>query len=233
VRWSGRSRPIRPARGSVLAGAGLLSITGLSGSGKTEIVIWNLEAALTARGHQVISLDAQQLIKRADADALLREIDDVLRPTVVIFDESLYISGPRKAVFVEFADRFLGWTDHHLVFVGGGRQSPEDQRAAIERELGVLWQRFESAHVAVLPKPLNARQAFRFLGLGRLAWPDDEQKRALLRYTLERIPPYFTPLVPVRLHEHPAVRSMDRARALIAAEVAPEYWRDLAGMVFE
>jgi hypothetical protein len=228
-----RAREVEEAARAILDGARLVSITGLSGSGKTEIVIWNLEAALAAQGHQVVSLDAQQLIKRADADALLREIDDVVRPTVVIFDESLYIRGRGKGVFVDFAERCLGWTDHHLVFVGGGRQSPRDQRAEIERELGVLWERFESAHVAVLPKPINARQAFRFLGLGRLAWADDEQKRALLRYTLERIPPYVTPLVPVRLHEHPAIRSMDEARALIDAEVAPRYWRDLAGMVFE
>ena len=85
----------------------------------------------------------------------------------------------------------------------------------------------------MLPKPINLRQAFRFLGLGRLAWADDEEKRALLRYTLERTPPYFVPLVPVRLHEHPAIQSMDQARALIDAEVAPQYWRDMAGMVFE
>jgi hypothetical protein len=26
---------------------------------------------------------------------------------------------------------------------------------------------------------------------------------------------------------------MDQARALIDAEVAPQYWRDMAGMVFE
>ncbi len=77
------------------------------------------------------------------------------------------------------------------------------------------------------------RQAFRFLGLGRLAWADDEQKLALLRYTLERIPPYFIPLVPVRLHEHPAVQDMTQARALIDAEVVPQYWREMAGMVFE
>jgi hypothetical protein len=228
-----RAPEVDRAARAVLDGARLVSITGLSGSGKTEIVIWNLEAALAAQGHQVVSLDAQQLIKRADAAALLREIDDVVRPTSVIFDESLYIRGPRRAAFVEFAERFLRWTDHHLVFVGGGRESPRDQRAAIERELGVLWERFESAHVPVLPKPLNLRQAFRFLGLGRLAWTDDEQKRALLHYTLERIPPHFTPLLPVRLHEHPAVQSMDQARALIDAEVEPPYWRDMVGMVFE
>jgi hypothetical protein len=218
---------------AVLDGARLVSVTGLSGSGKTEVVIWNLEAALAAQGHQVVSLDAQQLIKRTDAAALLREIDDVVRPTVVIFDESLYIRGPRRGVFMEFTERFLGWTDRHLVFVGGGRQSPQGQRTAIERELGVLWDRFESVHVPVLPKPVNLRQAFRFLGLGRLAWADDEQRRALLRYTLESIPPYFIPLVAVRLHEHPAVQDMDQARALIDAEVAPQYWRDMAGMVFE
>jgi hypothetical protein len=228
-----RAPEVALAARALFAGARLVSITGLSGAGKTEIVIWNLEAALAAQGHQVVSLDAQQLIKAADAPALLREIDDVVRPTVVIFDESLYIRGPRKGTFVAFADRFLRWTDHHLVFVGGGRESPRDQRLAIERELAVLWRRFESAHIPVLPKPINLRQAFRFLGLGRLAWADDEQKRALLHYTLERIPPYFIPLVPVRLHEHPAVQSMDRAQALIDAEVSPPYWRDLAGMVFE
>jgi len=228
-----RAPEVEQATRTILDGVRLVSITGLSGAGKTEIVIWNLEAALAAHGHQVISLDAQQLIKRADAAALLREIDGVVRPTVVIFDESLYIRGAQKGAFVEFADRFLRWTDHHLVFVGGGRESPGDQRAAIESELAVVWKRFASAHVPVLPKPINLRQAFRFLGLGRLAWADDEQKRALLRYTLERIPPYFVPLAPVRLHEHPSVESMDQARALIDAEVAPSYWRDLAGMVFE
>ena len=228
-----RAPEVERAARAVLDGARLVSITGLSGTGKTEIVIWNLETALAAQGHQVVSLDAQQLIKRDDAAALLREIDDVVRPTVVIFDESLYIRGPGRGVFMEFAERFLGWTDRHLVFVGGGRQSPEVQRMAIERELGALWERFETAHVPVLPKPINLRQAFRFLGLGRLDWADDEQKRALLHYTLERIPPYFVPLVPVRLHEHPAVQDMDQARALIDAEVAPQYWRDMAGMVFE
>jgi hypothetical protein len=228
-----RAPEVERAAHAVLNGARLVSITGLSGTGKTEIVIWNLETALAAQGHQVVSLDAQQLIKREDAAALLREIDDVVRPTVVIFDESLYIRGPGRGVFMEFAERFLGWTDRHLVFVGGGRQSPEAQRMAIERELGALWERFPSAHVPVLPKPINLRQAFRFLGLGRVAWADDEQKRALLQYTLERIPPYFIPLVSVRLHEHPAVQDMDQARALIDAEVAPQYWRDMAGMVFE
>jgi hypothetical protein len=228
-----RAPEVERAARAILDGARLVSMTGLSGAGKTEIVIWNLEAALAARGHQVVSLDAQQLIKRDDAAALLREIDDVVRPTVVIFDESLYIRGPGRGAFMEFAERFLGWTDRHLVFIGGGRQSPQAQRMAIERELGTLWERFENAHVPVLPKPINLRQAFRFLGLGRLAWADDEQKRALLRYTLERIPPYFIPLVPVRLHEHPAVRGMDEARALIDAEVALPYWREMAGMVFE
>lgn len=228
-----RAPEVQRAVNAVLDGARLVSITGLSGSGKTEIVIWNLEAALAAHGHQVLSLDAQQLIKRTDAAALLRQIDDVVRPTVVIFDESLYIRGPRRGAFVEFSERFLRWSDHHLVFVGGGRESPEDQRAAVERELGVLWERFESAHVPVLPKPVNLRQAFRYLGLGRLAWADDEQKRALLHYTLERIPPYFVPLFSARLHEHPAVQSMDQARALIDGEVALPYWRDMAGMVFE
>jgi len=228
-----RAPEVERAAHALLDGTRLVSITGLSGAGKTELVIWNLEAALAANGHQVVSLDAQQLIKRADAAALLREIDDVVRPTVVIFDESLYIRGRQKRVFVEFADRFLRWTDHHLVFVGGGRESPQEQREAIEGQLGVLWRRFESAHVPVLPKPSNLRQAFRFLGLGRLAWADDEQKRALLHYTLERIPPYFIPMVPVRLHEHPEVQSMDQARALIDAEVSLPYWRELAGMVFE
>ena len=228
-----RAPEVECAARSLLDGARLVSITGLSGAGKTELVIWNLEAALAAHGHQVVSLDAQQLIKRADAAALLREIDDVVRPTVVVFDESLYIRGPEKATFVEFADRFLRWTDHHLVFVGGGRESPQEQREVIESELAVLWSRFESAHVPLFPKPGNLRQTFRFLGLGRLVWADDEQKRALLHYTLERIPPYFVPLVPVRIHEHPAVQSMDQARALIDAEVSLPYWRDMAGMVFE
>jgi hypothetical protein len=228
-----RAQEVERAARGVLEGARLVSITGLSGSGKTEVVIWNLEAALAAQGHQVISLDAQQLIKHADAAALLREIDDVVRPTVVIFDESLYIRGQRKGIFMEFAERFLAWTDRHLVFVGGGRQSPEVQRTEIERELAALWGRFESVHVPVPPKPVNLRQAYRFLGLGRLAWADERQKRALLRYTLERIPPYFVPLVPVRLHEHPAIQDMARARALIDAEVSPRYWREMAGMVFE
>ena len=228
-----RAPEVARAARAVLDGVRLVSMTGLSGTGKTEVVIWNLEAALAAQGHQVISLDAQQLIKRDDAAALLREIDDVLRPTVVIFDESLYIRGPGRSAFIEFIEHFLGWTDRHLVFVGGGRQSPEGQRMAIERELGALWERFDSAHVPVLPKPINLRQAFRFLGLGRLAWADDEQKLALLRYTLERIPPYTIPLVPVRLHEHPAVQDMGQARSLIDAEVVPQYWREMAGMVFE
>ena len=118
---------------------------GLSGSGKTEVVIWNLEAALAAQGHQVVSLDAQQLIKRADAAALLREIDDVVRPTVVIFDESLYIRGPRRGVFMEFAERFLGWTDRHLVFVGGGRAvspgSAHGHRARARCALGAIRER--------------------------------------------------------------------------------------------
>ena len=39
--------------------------------------------------------------------------------------------------------------------------------------------------------------------------------------------------MPVRLHEHPAVQSMDQARALIDAEVSLPYWRDMVGMVFE
>jgi hypothetical protein len=228
-----RAQEVERAARAVLDGVRLVSMTGLSGAGKTEMVIWNLEAALAAQGHQVVSLDAQQLIKRADAADLLGEIDDVVRPTVVIFDESLYIRGPRKSAFLEFAERFLEWTDRHLVFVGGGRESPEAQRTAIERELGLLFERFEGLHVPVLPKPVNLRQAFRFLGLGRLAWASDEEKRALLHYTLERIPPYPIPLVPVRLHEHPAVRDLDQARALIDAEVSPDYWREMAGMVFE
>lgn len=228
-----RAQEVEEGTRAVLDGARLVSVTGLSGAGKTELVIWNLEAALAAHGDQVVSLDAQQLIKRKDTAALLREIDDVLRPTVVIFDESLYIGGPRRGVFLEFAESFLAWTDRHLVFVGGGRQSPEAQRLAIESELSALWRQFESAHVPVLPKPLNLRQAFRFLGLGRIKWATDEQKRALLQYVLERFPPYTIPLVTVRLHEHPEVQDMERARALIDAEVAPDYWREMAGMVFE
>lgn len=228
-----RAQEVEQAVRAVLDGARLVSVTGLSGTGKTELVIWNLEAALAAQGHQVVSLDAQQLVKRSNAAELLREIHEVLRPTVFIFDESLYIGGPRRGVFLDFAERLLAWTDRHIVFVGGGRQSPEAQRIAIERELGVLFERFENAHVPVLPKPVNLLQAFRFLGLGRITWADDDQKRALLQYALERIPPYTIPLVTVRLHEHPEVQDVGGARALIDAEVAPDYWREMAGMVFE
>jgi hypothetical protein len=228
-----RKPEVDSATRAILAGTRLVSMTGLSGAGKTEAVIWNLEASLAAQGHQIVSLDAQQLIKGRGATTLLREIDEVLRPTVVIFDESLYIRGRWRSAFMEFAEGFLGWTDHHLVFIGGGRQSPEEQRADLERELGMLFERFESAHVPVLPKPANLHQAFRFLGLARLTWADDVQRLALLRHVLERIPPYFIPMVPVRLHEHPEIQSMDRARELIDAEVAPDYWREMAGMVFE
>jgi hypothetical protein len=35
------------------------------------------------------------------------------------------------------------------------------------------------------------------------------------------------------LHQHPELRTVDAARALIDAEVAPQYWREMAGMVFE
>jgi hypothetical protein len=117
---------------AALEGVRLVSMTGLSGAGKTEMVIWNLEAALAAQGHQVVSLDAQQLIKRADSADLLGEIDDVVRPTVVIFDESLYIRGPRKSAFLEFAERFLEWTVPRL---RRRRESPgparRDRRLAV------------------------------------------------------------------------------------------------------
>lgn len=214
-------------------GRPLVSVTGLSGSGKTEVLIWNLERELSELGHRVVSLDAMQLLCRDHLDALLREIEEAVRPTVMVFDESLYIRGPTKQVVVDFIQRFLAWPGQSVVLIGGGRTSPGRQQEELAVELEELWGRYKVVPVALLPKALNLNQAYRFLGFGRLRWLNQDKKLALLRYILERYPPFFIPLMPIRLHEHPEVTDVAAARALIDAQIAPEEWRDWTGMEFE
>ena len=181
----------------------------------------------------MVSLDALKLHKEEGLGKLLREIDDVVRPTVMIFDESLYIKGARKDAFIDFSHRFLKWPGQHIIFIGGGLQSPEYQRKAIELELSELWERYKNAHVELLPKPANRNQIYRFLGLGRLLWLDEAQRIELLSYVLERYPPYFIPLVPIRFHEIPSVRTLDEAKRLVDENVVPDEWEKLTGMVLE
>jgi hypothetical protein len=228
-----RAAEIQKAVQAIMAGAEITSITGLSGSGKTELMIWQLESSLAGRGHRVVSLDALKLHKEEGLGKLLREIDDVVRPTVTIFDESLYIKGKQKHAFIDFSHRFLKWPGQHIIFIGGGLQSPEYQRREIELELSDLWERYRTAHVEVLPKPANGCQIYRFLGLGRLFWLDEGQRIELLRYVLERYPPYFIPLMPIRFHETPSVRTLDEAKRLADENVVPDEWEMLTGMMLE
>jgi len=228
-----RAAEVKLAARAIRDGAQVVTVTGLSASGKTEILIWNLERALATAGHVVVSLDAQRLIRRDDVVELLDQIEEVLRPTVMIFDESVYLRGERKTVVTRYVERFLEWSGRHVVFVGGGRTSPQLQRASIEQELESLLAGRDSAHVSLFPKPLNLVQAYRFLGLARLDWIDDAAKRGLLRYILERFPPYFLPLLTIRPHERPEIRDLETARALIDQEVTPEEWSSLLGMVIE
>ncbi|MBW1879324.1 MAG: hypothetical protein JRJ84_13255 [Deltaproteobacteria bacterium] len=225
-----RAAEVAAAAEAVRDGARVVTVTGLSASGKTEIFIWNLERALAAAGHEAVSLDAQRFVGRDDAGKVLRQLDELLDPTVLILDESVYLRGVRKAPVVRFIERFLQWSDRHVFLVGGGRTSPQAQRASIEEQLESLF-RMPSAHVSLYPKPLNLVQAYRFLGLARLDWASEEQRRDLLCYTLQRIPPHFLSLLPVQFHEHPHIRDMDRAKSLIDEEVTPDDWSELVGMV--
>jgi hypothetical protein len=156
-----------------------------------------------------------------------------VQPTVVIFDESVYISGPRKAAFIEFARRFLQRSGQHIVFVGGGVISPEAQRRSIEDQLEELFRHSTSAHTTLHPKPINLTQAYRYLGLARVDWAGETAKRGLLTYILERYPPYFIPLIPIRLHEQAGIGSLEEARGLIDAEVDLGLWTGGVGMVIE
>ncbi len=214
-------------------GVQLVSSTGLSGSGKSEVLIWNLERVLSERGHRVVSLDAQAMGGGDRAIGLIREIDDIVQPTVFIFDESVYISGKYVEKFAEFAKRFLRYPGQHIIFVGGGVTSPQKQRSQIESHLHELWNIYQTAHVSLYPKPLNLRQAFRFLGLARLEWLSDDDKMELLDYVLERYPPYFIPLIPIRFHEHPEITTLAGARLLVDAEIDVDYWTAAARMVIQ
>lgn len=228
-----RGPEVRAVVQAIDAGAQIVTATGLSGCGKTEVLIWNLERTLSQRGHRVVSLDAQRMGGSAGTAALLRRIDELVQPTVVIFDESVYISGPRKEAFIQFARRFLQRSGQHIVFVGGGVISPEAQRRSIEDQLEELFRLHSSAHATLHPKPINLTQAYRFLGLARVDWADEAAKLGLLTYILERYPPYFIPLIPIRLHEHAGIGSLEQARALIDAEADLSLWTGGVGMVIE
>lgn len=228
-----REAEVRAVVQAIETGAQIVTATGLSGCGKTEVLIWNLERTLSQRGHRVVSLDAQRMGGSEETAGLLRRIDELVQPTVVIFDESVYISGPRKVAFIEFARRFLQRSGQHIVFVGGGVISPEAQRRSIEDQLEELFRLHTSAHATLHPKPVNLTQAYRFLGLGRVDWADESAKIGLLTYVLERYPPYFIPLIPIRLHEHLEIASVGQARALIDAEIDLPLWTGGVGMVIE
>ncbi|HSA59176.1 MAG TPA: hypothetical protein VLJ37_05775 [bacterium] len=228
-----RGAEVRAVVQAIEAGTQIVTATGLSGCGKTEVLIWNLERTLSQRGHRVVSLDAQRMGGTAETAVLLRRIDELVQPTVVIFDESVYISGPRKTAFIEFARRFLQRSGQHIVFVGGGVISPEAQRRSIEDQLEEIFRRYPSAHATLHPKPINLTQAYRYLGLARVDWADESAKLGLLTYILERYPPYFIPMIPIRLHEHAGIGSLEQARALIDAEADLGLWTGGVGMVIE
>ena len=228
-----RATEVRAVVQAIEAGTQIVTTTGLSGCGKTEVLIWSLERALSQRGHRVVSLDAQRMGGSEGTAALLRRIDELVQPTVVIFDESVTISGPRKVAFIEFARRFLQRSGQHVVFVGGGVISPEAQRRSIEDQLEELFRLHTSAHATLHPKPINLTQAYRFLGLARVDWADETAKLGLLSYILEHYPPYFIPLIPIRLHEHAGIGSLEQARALIDNEADLSLWTGGVGMVIE
>jgi hypothetical protein len=223
-----RADEVRTVIQAIESGTQIVTATGLSGCGKTEVLIWNLERTLSQRGHRVVALDAQKL---GEPEALLKRIDEFVQPTVVIFDESVYISGPRKTAFIEFSRRFLQRAGQHIVFVGGGVISPEAQRRSIEDQLEPLFLAHSSAHVTLHPKPVNLTQAYRFLGLARVDWADEATKIGLLTYVLERYPPYFIPMIPIRLHEHAEISTPEQARALIEREIDVPFWTGAIGMV--
>lgn len=211
----------------------LITLTGLSGSGKTELVCWRLENLLTGMGHRVVSLDAMRLMQEKKLRPLLLEVDKVVKPTVTIFDESLYIRGGPRTAFIEYCHRFLKWPGQHIVFVGGGLSSPGHQSRVIEAALKELWKRYRSTRVELMPKPVNYCQAYRFLGLGRVSWLNEEEKMDLLLYVLEQYPPYFIPFMPIRFHEHSNLHTLDEAKELVDANRVPDEWQKMAGMVLE
>ena len=227
-----RATEVSAVVAAIAAGTGVVTVTGLSGSGKTENVIWNLERHLSALGHRVVSLDAQLLMRIADGHERLREIGEVVRPTVLVLDESLYAKGLLREELLKLAERMLASPGRHLVLVGGGRSSPARQNAVLRQGLEPLFSRCSSAHVDVAPKPSNLVQAYRFLGLARIDWATAAGKMDLLDYILERIPPWFLALLVVRLHDAPAaVRTVEAAKAWIDAQApTPETLRSI-GMV--
>jgi hypothetical protein len=228
-----RAQEVQQVINSIEQGIEIVTVTGLSGSGKTEVVTWQLENLLSSMGIRVVSLDAMKLAQYEAVGELLLDIDNVVRPMVTIFDESLYIKGDKKSAFLNYAHRFLKWPDQHLVLVGGGLLSPEGQKNAIHTELEDLFVRYKHDHVSLYPKPLNPGQAYRFLGLGRAHWLDENQKIELLDYVLKRYPHYFIPFVPIRFHEHPELSSLEQAKQLVDDNILPDEWRQLAGMLFE
>ncbi len=226
-----RSAEVRQVVDAIEDGRQVITATGLSASGKTEALIWNLERVLSSRGHRVVALDAMRIGGGRLTEELLTEIDRVIQPTVLIFDESVYITGSLGEVVSRFARRFLSHPGQHIVFVGGGVTSPERQRREITTQLAPLWADYPSAHVSLMPKPVNLTQAWRFLGFGRIDWADEAAKIGLLLYILERYPPYFVPIMPIRLHEYPDITNLAGARLLIDSEVDPAYWAGPAQMV--
>ena len=213
------------------AGVPLVTVTGLSGSGKTESMIWNLEKRLAQKGLRSASIDARGLARHARCAEMLTGIDDSLRPQVMIFDESLYMRGDARQDFLAFARRFLLWPGQHLILVGGGRISPDAQHRVIEQEMEELWQGRQSRRVTLLPKAANMEQAYRFLGLARVDWMRTEEKIAILQEVLRLYPPFFVPLLPLRMHEHKEIDSYQKALALVRDEVNWDLWQQELGMV--
>lgn len=220
---------VRHVLGAVKSLVRLVTVTGISNSGKTELFIWNLEKSLTNLGYRVITLDISKMC-HLPPEVFVSLLDDIVRhssPDVLILDESLFIhEGEMARQFACFADRFLSQKQRHIVFVGGGFLHPEGQRDLIQARLESLWAGRVSEHVSLTPKRLNAVQVYRFLGLARIGWLTNAEKKEYLEYVLQRIPAYFRMLDSVRLHLHPEVKNLQMAKALVDICVDPKGWRD-------
>lgn len=225
-----RLREVQQVLAAIDAGLPLVTVTGLSGSGKTESMIWNLEKRLSALGLRAASIDARSLARHPNCASLLTAIDDSVRPRVMIFDESLYIRSDAREDFLAFARRFLKWPGQFLILVGGGRISPEAQHQAIEQELEELWQGRESRRVTLMPKAVNLEQAYRFMGLARIEWLSTEQKIELLQEVMRLYPPFFVPLVPLRFHEQAGLKTYAQALQLVHDEANWGLWQQELGM---
>ncbi|EKD42407.1 MAG: hypothetical protein ACD_73C00171G0001 [uncultured bacterium] len=214
-------------------------VTGLSGSGITEGLIWNLEKDLTAKGHRVVSIDIKKVADfirehkdPAELEKIIRVMNESVQPNIIIIDNALLIERlPNKQLIQILLKKYFSRPDQHIVLLGSGRNSFESQEKKLKSILDPLGIK-DPPVVAVHPKPLNLTQAYRFLGLAKITWLSVEEKLNFLNEVFAKIPTYYPLLENLRLSFGPQ-RTLEEAMELVADDMTPDYWENDMGAIVE